>query len=213
MSSIRDVYLTAAESTLALIEHDRTAELWHEASALEGMSIGSLAAHLARSVLQVKWFLDGKVTGEGYLVTAASYYARLEGTASRASALNQGVEQRSRETAAQGWEALVEVTRSTLTELRSRIPAEPTERRVAVAHCPGEELLLDDYLRTRLVEIAVHIEDLSLSLGISFEAPSEAITAATELLFAAARERNGDRAVLQAMSRRERDITDALRVL
>jgi len=55
MSSIRDVYLTAAESTLALIEHDRTAELWHEASALEGMSVGSLAAHLARSVLQVKW--------------------------------------------------------------------------------------------------------------------------------------------------------------
>ena len=213
MTSVRTHYLAAADAALALIEHERTAELWQHPSVLEGLTVGALAAHLARSVLQVQWFLDGEVTGNAHLVTAASYYARLEGTASRSSALNRGVELRSRETAAQGATALRKSARTTLDELRSRIPNEPRARRVAVAHRPGEELLLDDYLRTRLVEIAVHTEDLALSLQVDHAAPPEAIAAAAELLFEAARERHGDAAVLRAMSRRERDLNDALRVL
>ncbi len=213
MRSVRTQYLAAADSALTLIEHERTAEWWHRPSALEGMTVGALAAHLARSVLQVQWFLEGEVTGNAPLVNAASYYARLEGTASRSSALNQGVELRSRETAEQGATSLSASARMTLEGLRSRIPDEPPERRVAVAHRPGEELLLDDYLRTRLVEIAVHIEDLALSLQLDHSAPPEAIATAAELLFAVARERHGDTAVLRAMSRRERDLGDALRVL
>ena len=47
-----------------------------------------------------------------------------------------------------------------LHELRIRLEEEPGDRRVAVVHDPGEELLLNEFLRTRLVELAAHTEDL-----------------------------------------------------
>lgn len=97
--------------------------------------------------------------------------------------------------------------------LRARLAEEPAGRRVAVAHRPGKELVLDEYLRTRLVEIAVHTEDLALSVGVAVRSPEAAVSMAIDLLVAAAVERHGDEAVLRALMRRERDLVEALRVL
>jgi hypothetical protein len=146
-------------------------------------------------------------------VSAVTYYARLADTDSRASALNTGVERRSAETAEQGATQVAREAQIALDELRVRLPKEPSDRRVAVAHRPGEELWLDEYLLTRLVEIAIHTEDLALSVGVDVRAPEPAVSAAIELLFAAARERHGDESVLRALARRERDPVEALRVL
>ena len=103
--------------------------------------------------------------------------------------------------------------RASLDRLCERLGHEPADRRVAVLHRPGEEMLLDDYLQTRCVELAVHIDDLSLSARIPGQAPPAATAIAVELLVAAARARHGDREVLQALSRREPDHKDALRVV
>ncbi|MBC7762607.1 MAG: hypothetical protein H7201_12605 [Candidatus Saccharibacteria bacterium] len=84
---------------------------------------------------------------------------------------------------------------------------------MAVAHRPGEEIYLDEYLRTRLVELAIHIEDLALSINVTATVPMAAVAAAVDVLVAVARERHGDIAVLRALSRRERDTVMALRVL
>jgi hypothetical protein len=176
------------------------------------MSVGALAGHLARSILQVEWFLDGDVTGTDP-VSSVRYYARLVGTTQPDSSLNVGVRARSEETAATGVTTVVRQAEEALDRLRRRLPAEAADRRVAVLHRPGEEMLLDDYLMTRCVELAVHIEDLSLSVGSEVEAPEAAVAAAVDLLVAAARDRHGDRAVLQALARRERDTVDALRVV
>jgi hypothetical protein len=97
--------------------------------------------------------------------------------------------------------------------LRERLAQEPMQRRVAVLHRPGEEMLLDEYLRTRCVELAVHIEDLALSVGSDVRAPERAVTVAVEVLIGAARQRHGDREVLHGLARRERDVIDALRVV
>jgi hypothetical protein len=103
-------------------------------------------------------------------------------------------------------------TREALALLRHRFEIEGAHRRVAVTHRPGEELLLDEYLATHVVELSVHIEDLSLSVGSTAEAPLAAVTRAVDVLVAVARERHGDRAVLHALSCRERDERSALRV-
>ena len=100
-----------------------------------------------------------------------------------------------------------------LARLRGRLGAEPLDRRVAVLHRPGEEMLLDGYLQTRCVELAVHLEDLALSVGSEVRAPEAVVAVAVDVLVAAARARHGDRAVLHALARRERDVVDALRVL
>jgi hypothetical protein len=179
---------------------------------LDGLTVGALAGHLARSVFGVERFLDTPVES-GDPVSPVTYYARLRGTTDPGSPLNTGVRERAFETAAGGPAALVDSVGACLGRLAARLPAEPADRRVAVPHRPGEELLLDGYLRTRCVELAVHVEDLAHGIGSSLEVPPRAVALAVELLVGAARERHGDPAVLRALARRERDEVDALRVL
>jgi hypothetical protein len=74
--------------------------------------------------------------------------------------------------------------------------------------------VLDEYLRTRLVELTVHIDDLALSLDVDPPVvPSAAYEVAIGVLVEVGRRRTSDLAVLRALTRRERDDVDALRVL
>ncbi|MBO3087000.1 maleylpyruvate isomerase N-terminal domain-containing protein [Cellulomonas dongxiuzhuiae] len=208
----RDAYARGADVAVGLVTSEQVATAWDEPSVLDGMSVGELAAHLARSVLQVEWYLDGPLDDQASPVTAEGYYADLSGTSDLASSLNTGVRARSAETAAQGVAALVAQLTAARERLRHRIEQEPTDRRMTVRH-QGHTLLLDEYLRTRCVELAVHTEDLALSLGSDVRTPAPTLAVAVEVLVGAARRRHGDDEVLHALARRERDGTDALRVL
>ena len=211
-TEIRNSYLLAAEQAVQLLAIGEVAYRWQKESVLPGMSVGGLAGHLARSVLQVEWFLDGRVVG-AEPVPPVHYYARLVGTSTPDSALNVGVRARSDETAAAGPTVVAEQARAAWQRLSERLEREPADRRVAILHRPGEEMLLDGYLQTRCVELAVHLDDLALSVGVRNPTPEGALAVAIDVLVAAARERHGDQAVLHALARRERDINDALRVL
>lgn len=211
-TEIRKAYLLAAEQAVQLLATDELARCWEKESALPGMSVGGLAGHLARSVLQVEWFLDGQLAG-AEPVSPVHYYARLVGTSVADSALNVGVRARSEETAAAGPAAVAEQAHAAWQRLTDRLGKEPADRRVAILHRPGEEMLLDGYLQTRCVELAVHLDDLALSVGARCSAPDAALAIAVDVLIAAARERHGDQAVLHALARRERDAEQALRVL
>jgi hypothetical protein len=211
-TEIRQAYLLAAERGVQLLAGEEVARCWEDESVLPGMSVGGLAGHLARSVLQVEWFLDGEVVG-AEPVSPVRYYARLVGTSVPGSALNVGVRARSEETAAAGSAVVAEQALAAWRRLAQRLDREPADRRVAVLHRPGEEMLLDGYLQTRCVELAVHLDDLALSVGVRRQAPEAALAIAVDVLVAAARDRHGDQAVLHALARRERDVDQALRVL
>ncbi|MFD6417135.1 maleylpyruvate isomerase N-terminal domain-containing protein [Streptomyces sp. NPDC060194] len=209
---IRTTYLEAADAAVHLLATEQVAARWDTASVLDGMTVGGLAGHLARSVLQVEWFLDGEV-GHGETVPAGRYYGRLAGTTRPDSDLNVGVRARGEETAAAGPSVVARDARDAHARLVTRLPAEPADRRVAIAHRPGEEMLLDEYLKTRCVELAVHLEDLALSADLPPRVPTPCLAVAVTTLFSAARDRHGDQAVLHALARRERDDREALRVL
>lgn len=211
-TSPRSAYGEGADVAVGLVRDDAVAAAWGRPSALAGMIVGELAAHLARSVLQVEWYLDGPLTPDAALVTAAAYYGDLTGTTEPGSELNTGVRERSVQTAAQGRDALVAEVQAASARLRERLRHEPADRRLTVGH-RGYTLLLDEYLRTRCVELAVHTEDLALSVGSGVRAPASTTAVAVDVLVGAARHRHGDAEVLHALSRRERDTTDALRVL
>jgi hypothetical protein len=75
-------------------------------------------------------------------------------------------------------------------------------------------MTLDEYLRTRVVELVVHADDLATSLGVELAPPRPATcSVAIDVLVGVARIRHGDLAVLRALTRRERDQAQALRVL
>lgn len=209
---IRTAYLLGAEQAVHLLATEEVARCWDKESVLPGMTVGGLAGHLARSVLQVEWFLDGETVGAAP-VSPVRYYARLVGTSLPDSALNVGVRARSEETAVAGPTTVAEQAHAAWQRLTQRLDREPADRRVAILHRPGEEMLLDGYLRTRCVELAVHLDDLALSVGALDQTPEALLAIAVDVLVAAARDRHGDQAVLHALARRERDAGQALRVL
>ena len=66
-------------------------------------------------------------------------------------------------------------------------------------------LLLDDLLVTRMMELAVHSDDLAVSVGTATPAPPErAVDTVIQLLSRLAVRRHGPTAVLRALSRAER---------
>ena len=209
-ATVRQAYLDAAAIAGDLVGRREVGDKWNEPSVLPELTVRGLAGHLARAVLQVEWFLDMPV-GDEPPVTAVQYYADLRGVSDLASELNVGVRQRGEETAAGGWARLYLDTGNTIERLRARLPDEPADRRVVAF---GRSLVIDEYLKTRLIELCVHIDDLCLSVDLPTPAlPEAATTTAIAVLVGVARARSGDLAVLRALSRRERDRDNVLRVL
>ena len=210
---IRQVYLAAAEVVARCLEHPAVARAWDTPSALERMSVGELAAHLARSVQQVRAFLENDDPAEATPITAEVYFAVLTGSADLDSPLNVGVRQRSADGAAAGPDGVARLVRQDLGELARELPETPASRQVTAFG--GNAMTVDEYLRTRLVEFAAHHDDLHHSLeGADLpDLPDDVRTAAVEVLVGVARHRHGDRAVLRALARRERDTGDVLRVV
>lgn len=66
-------------------------------------------------------------------------------------------------------------------------------------------LTLDDMLITRIMEIAVHSDDLAVSIGLpAVQLPEATADIAAELLVKIAMRRHGQAAILRALSRAER---------
>lgn len=208
-ADIRTTYLAAARAATDLIGRKEIGDRWDDASLLEGYEIGGLAGHLARAVLTAHWYLD-MPEPEPPTISAAEYYASLIPAAPGGEGEAQ-IRARGVETAKGGWARLYLDVGRAADHLEARLAAEPAEHRIPVL---GRALLLDEYLKTRIVELVVHVEDLARSAAVPAPAmPAEASHIAIEVLVDAARVRHGERAVLHALTRRELDKVDALRVL
>jgi hypothetical protein len=165
------------------------------------MTVGGLAAHLYRATLTVRLYLDGPVAGDRPPVSAAEYYDRLLDPRWE-SETNAAIRRRGEEGAAVGPDGLIASFDDTASWLAERVPAEEPHRIVTVAG--GLDMTLDDYLRTRILEIAVHADDLAASLGTEAHLPAAVWGEAIAMLADLARRRHGDVAVLRALARRER---------
>ncbi|MFN8036290.1 MAG: maleylpyruvate isomerase N-terminal domain-containing protein [Acidimicrobiia bacterium] len=208
--TIRATYLEAATTAVNLLANPAVGGRWDEPSACDGMSVGALAAHLSRSLTQVEAGLAEPVP-TGRLVDAVEYYMSIaDQLLEPGSDVNRSVVARAEAQAAPGCSAVVARARDVLARLREELDAAAPDRTVVAL---GQPMLLDEYLRTRVVELVVHLDDLGVSLGIEpvVVAPA-AHGEALALLLAIARERSGDLMVLRALTRRDRTTGDPLRV-
>lgn len=206
-------FLEAAAAVEPLLATPAVDDRWDEPSALPLITVGELCGHLVRAVATVRHYLDAAEPGGDDLLDAPGYLTSIDDLdGDLTSRLHQGIRARAAEEAAGGPAAVRAAWNEALAALRSRLPREPEGRRLAVLG--NRVMLLDDYLVTRLLEVIVHGDDLAASLSV--DVPSFPPTAATPViacLVEAARRRHGDLAVLRALTRRERDTDDALRVL
>ena len=66
-------------------------------------------------------------------------------------------------------------------------------------------LSLDDFCRTRLIEVLLHLDDLAASIGVPCpETNVESRTIVVDILVGIARMQHGDWEVLRALAREER---------
>lgn len=214
---MRDLFLESARACLELFGDPLLGAAWDEPSVLPEMRVGALVGHLSRGVLQVEWFLAADAP-EIAPITAAQYYAPFSDSADLGSELNRAVRARGDERAELGQRAIVAEVGETLARLPVLFESTPEERTVEArgsSGVSGRVLLLDEYLKVRLVEQTIHPDDLVRSVpGLRLPViPEEAYRVAIETLVGAAIVRHGPLGVLLGLARRERDEPEALRVL
>ncbi len=216
--SIVEGFLATAEVVATVIEDPAVGRSWDRPSALAEMTVGELAAHLARAVNNVDTYLsdpdEGASPGDGVRrVDGPGYFLAFDDLGPDVdSDLNRAVRARARAEAAPGWIGVRDTLGHSLEALRPRLdemdPAAPIEVLGSM------QMGLADYLRTRLIEMAVHLDDLAVSVAIDPPTLPEGVseTVVADLL-EIARRRHGDPALIRALTRRERDQVGALRVL
>jgi len=199
-----DWYLAAAEMVVDLVGDQAVAERWAQPSALAGMSVGALAEHLARQLFTVESVLDQEPCDQEP-VALLDHYGRVSWIpAGHDEEPNVSLRENAAAAAQEGPAALLERTRAATTWLAERLPGERPDRVLMLTWQPWP-LTLEDLLVTRLMEIAVHGDDLAYSVGVRTPAlPVEATDVVVTLLARLAARRHGPTAVIRALSRAER---------
>ncbi|WDZ84634.1 maleylpyruvate isomerase N-terminal domain-containing protein [Micromonospora cathayae] len=207
MNETRTAYLTAARSALALLGEPAVARRWAEPSALAEFRVGGLAGHLAAQILRVPTMLDQPVPA-GAPVGLAEHFGRVPWLdAGLDDEVSVVVRRIGGELAGPGPAALLSRAGETLEKVAGVLAEAPVDRLVVVPG--GWSLTLDDFLVTRLLEIAVHSDDLAVSVGLDTpELPAEVIDPVFTLLARLSARRHGQPAVLRALSRSERAPAD-----
>jgi hypothetical protein len=213
MDTIRAVVVDAARAITPLLSDERVAARWTEPSALPLLTVGGLAGHLARALETIETYVaeteppaDDLITPGAYWVTGLSMAGDIDGP------MHTGVRARGEAAGSVGPVALVAEYEARLERVAALLASEPPTRRVTVMRGTAR-MLLDDYLPTRIVEMVVHADDLAVSVGAETPDLGDAARIAIDVLVETARVAHGDVAVIRALTRRERDSVEALRVL
>lgn len=203
MNETRRAYLTAAASAADLLADPAVAAAWDKPSALAEFRVSGLAGHLAAQVLFVPSVLDTPVPDEPP-VALLDHYRGAWLDADVDEPIMVMIREGGEKVAEPGPAELVRSVRDTITALGTVFAEAPADRLVHFARGPWS-LTLDDYLTTRTMELAVHADDLAVSVGVATpELPPEVTEPVLDLLARLSVRRHGAVAVMRAYSRAER---------
>lgn len=211
-ASIPTLFLELGNTVTTMLSVPGLEERWDEPSALDGLTIGALAAHLGRAFTTTWLYMQADPSGFDDDIDASSYFHKaFDRSAEDLAELNAGIAQRASDDAELGAQGVLDLHISTIGDLRMRLVGMPAERGIEVFDdiC----MPLDSYLVTRMVEVLVHSDDLSVSLGIETpEFAPDVVDIVMVALLGVARERHGDAAMLREFTRGERASGDRLPV-
>ncbi len=197
----RRLVVEAVAAAAELMKRPVVAAKWDEPSALEGMTVGSLAAHLVRAAGATIAYLDRTdptARPENELLTPITYFH-----AAVDAPIHDQIKDVSATEAQIGHSATVEKCEQLVTTLATRFAEEPVERLVGALG--GRMLTLDDFCRTRMIEVLMHLDDLAASVGEPTPDTDRAgIDTVIEIVMGIARHQKGDWAVVHALARSER---------
>jgi hypothetical protein len=199
--AVRGLVIEAVDAAAALMAGDDVAARWDEPSALAGMTVGALSAHLVRAAGAALAYLDRTPPDrrpEGELLTPVTYFH-----AAIDSPIHERIKEVSADESTIGPAEMAAKCADVAARMRERFAAEPSDRLVAALG--GRMLTLDDFCRTRLIEVLYHLDDLAASVGRPCPDTSrEGRTIVVDILLGIARDQHGDWEVLRSLAREER---------
>jgi len=202
--SLKNAYVETAAQAVALLDGPEVASSWGKPSTLAEWTVGGLAGHLTYQIFSVAPVLE-EPESEQEPISLLDHYSRavwidapLDGE------VNSGIRAKGDGISAEGVQPLRERARAALDEQRAGLGQLRGDRVVFMPQT-GWALTLDDFLVTRMVELAVHMDDLAVSVGgRAAELPRAAFEPVMALLTGLAARRHGQAALLRALTRVER---------
>lgn len=193
--------IEAVDAAADLMSRPSVAAGWDEPSALAGLTVGGLCAHLVRAAGATLAYLDrtpSDMEPADDLLTPITYFH-----AAVDSPIHEQIKDVSANESAIGHAAMAAKCRDLTEQLRQRLAVEPTDRLVGALG--GRMLTLDDFCRTRLIEVLLHLDDLAVSVGESRpETDPVGVAIVVDIIEGIARHLHGDWEVLYALARSER---------
>ncbi|MEO5900552.1 MAG: maleylpyruvate isomerase N-terminal domain-containing protein [Ilumatobacteraceae bacterium] len=206
---VRGLVIEAVEAASELLGRDEVAARWDDPSALAGMTVGALSAHLVRAAGAVLAYLDRTdpaARPAGPALTPVTYFH-----AAIDSPIHEQIKAVSASEATAGPAELAARCAQLATSMKTRFADEPIDRLVGALG--GRMLSLDDFCRTRLIEVLLHLDDLAVSIGVARPVTSaEGPAIVIGILVGIARMLDGDWEVLHALARDERRVADVFPV-
>jgi hypothetical protein len=198
-SSVRPL-LDAAEFAGEVISLDPVRAKWSEPSALERMSVGAVVGHLFLIVRRIEKHLS--VEDEPTDSPLMDYrWLRIEHTDDLDNEAAKTVRDDGQHVADWGSGAVITAYHDRLERLRLRLD-HPLPARIRLE---SGAMATEAYLRTRIIELLVHADDLAASIELPTpDPPGASVTVAIETLVDAARSIYGDLDVMRAFTRAER---------
>ncbi|MDB4103758.1 maleylpyruvate isomerase N-terminal domain-containing protein [Acidimicrobiales bacterium] len=197
----RNMVIDAATVAAALVTSAPVRNRWDDPSSLAGMTVGALAAHLVRATGATLAYLDRtdvNTEPEGELLTPVSYFH-----AAVDSPIHDRIKEVSADEATAGPDQVGSKAGEVAALLAERLPAEPEDRLVGALE--NRMLTLDDFCRTRMIEIGMHIDDLAHSVDMPTPELHPDVTAEIiDIVMGIARAQHGDWPIIHALARSER---------
>ncbi|TDP91032.1 maleylpyruvate isomerase N-terminal domain-containing protein [Labedaea rhizosphaerae] len=197
---ITDDYLAAARAAVRLVRDPAVAKAWDEMSALAEFRVSGLVGHLSNQVVSIPDALTAPAPTEPLVPVL---YGQVEWIGADLDAdINVMIREGSERLAEGGADAVADRMDAAIAELPALFgdldrPVKTRWMRSAVT--------VSDLLLTRLMELAVHSDDLAVSVSVETpELPLSATEAVVDLLSRLAIMRHGPVAVLRGLSRAER---------
>jgi hypothetical protein len=215
-STVVDAYFGAVDWLRGVLGRPEVADAWPAPSVVAEYTVGGVAAHAVHSVLWLEQLLRDSEPAGLRPVTIAEFFGmnRMEdtGDGDGFSASLRAAAEAFALTGAPVVNAACTVSRDELVGLLASASA---DRAVPVIRVAGGQVCLQDYLRTRVLEVIIHADDVACSVAglVVADPPRAAVDVTLGVCLEMARARVGDVGALRAFTRGERAAPDALRVL
>jgi hypothetical protein len=182
---------------------------------LSDYTVGGLAAHAVHGVVWLEQLLKDTEPVGLRPVDVLEFFGSNRAETQRVDSIAASLRSAAEAFAFAGADAMTAACTTSRDELVGLLGGATSDRAVPVLRVAGGQVSLCDYLRTRVLEIVVHGDDIVCSVpGLTTpEPPFRAMEVSLGVCVELARARVGDLGTLRGFTRAERGLPDALRVL